>query len=74
MDIKLIALDLDGTLLLPDKTLSEKNRDTLIRASQENGIHIVLATGRTCSGVNKILEWIPCIIHALHRCRLSDLL
>lgn len=61
MDIKLIALDLDGTLLLPDKTLSEKNRDTLIRASQENGIHIVLATGRTCSGVNKILEWIPCI-------------
>lgn len=61
MDIKVIALDLDGTLLLPDKTLSEENRQILLRASQEKNVHIVLATGRTYSGIRKILEWIPCI-------------
>lgn len=61
MDIKLIALDLDGTLLLPDKTLSEQNREILMRVSQTKGVHIVLATGRTRSGVNEILKWLPCI-------------
>lgn len=65
MDIKLIALDLDGTLLLPDKTLTEENRKVLMRASQEKGIHIVLATGRTYSGISKILEWLPCIRYAV---------
>ena len=61
MDIKLIALDLDGTLLLPDKTLSEENRQILMKVSQTKGVHVVLATGRTCSGISEILKWIPCI-------------
>lgn len=59
MNIKLIALDLDGTLLLPDKTLSDENRKILTRAAKEKGIHVVLATGRPYSGIKKILEWIP---------------
>lgn len=65
MNIKLIALDLDGTLLLPDKTLSEENRKVLMRAFREKGTHIVLATGRTNSGISRILEWLPCIKYAV---------
>lgn len=65
MNIKLIALDLDGTLLLPDKTLSEENRLVLMRAAEEKGIHIVLATGRTLSGISGILEKLPCVRYAV---------
>ncbi|MGN0293547.1 MAG: Cof-type HAD-IIB family hydrolase [Lachnospiraceae bacterium] len=65
MNIKLIALDLDGTLLLPDKTLSGENRKVLMRASEENGVHIVLATGRTLSGISGVLEKLPCVRYAV---------
>ncbi|MBQ7827785.1 MAG: HAD family phosphatase [Clostridia bacterium] len=45
--IKLIATDLDGTLLLPDHvTVSEENIAAL-RAASEQGIKIVIASGRT---------------------------
>jgi Cof subfamily protein (haloacid dehalogenase superfamily) len=43
--VKLIALDLDGTLLRTDKSISLRNRD-VIRRAMDQGIHIVLATGR----------------------------
>ena len=45
MKPKLIALDLDGTLLLPDKSLSARNRAALDAAAAA-GIRIVPATGR----------------------------
>lgn len=45
--IKLIATDLDGTLLLPDHvTVSEENIAAL-RAASARGIKIVIASGRT---------------------------
>lgn len=53
-NIHLVALDMDGTLLSNDKTLSEKNRDVLKQAI-EQGIHIVPATGRPMSGLPKAL-------------------
>lgn len=65
MNIKLIALDLDGTLLLPDKTLSEENRSVLTKAAQEKGIYISIATGRPLSGIRKILEWLPCVRYVI---------
>lgn len=43
--IRLIALDMDGTLLGPDHQVSTKNRDTIL-AAQENGIQVMVATGR----------------------------
>jgi 5-amino-6-(5-phospho-D-ribitylamino)uracil phosphatase len=43
--IDLIALDLDGTLLAPDETISARNRDAIRRALAE-GIRVVLVTGR----------------------------
>lgn len=48
--IKALALDLDGTLLRPDKSLSERNLKAL-RACMERGIKIILATGRAVEAV-----------------------
>ena len=45
MTKKLIALDLDGTLLRPDGTISEFTKKT-IKDVQENGHQIIIATGR----------------------------
>ena len=44
-NIRLIALDLDGTLLNADKQLSEADAAALARAA-EAGIEVVPATGR----------------------------
>lgn len=47
MKIKLIATDLDGTLLSPDHvSVSDENRRMLRRAA-ESGVKIVIASGRT---------------------------
>lgn len=43
--IDLIALDLDGTLLAPDETISVRNRTAITRALSA-GIRVVLVTGR----------------------------
>lgn len=45
MTIKLIALDLDGTLLTNKKTIDEQTKQRLLTA-QKQGIVIVIATGR----------------------------
>jgi len=42
---ELIALDLDGTLLSPDETVSARNRSA-IAAALADGIRVVLVTGR----------------------------
>jgi hypothetical protein len=43
--IDLIALDLDGTLLAPDETISPRNR-AAVKAALAAGIRVVLVTGR----------------------------
>lgn len=45
MNIKLIALDMDGTALTTEKTMSPKTTRVL-RAAAQRGIHIIPATGR----------------------------
>src|SRR3954469_7433296 len=42
---QLIVTDLDGTFLSPDGTVSELNR-AAVRAAQEVGIPVLIATGR----------------------------
>ncbi|AOV08591.1 Cof-type HAD-IIB family hydrolase [Sporosarcina ureilytica] len=44
--IRLIAIDMDGTLLSPDHTISEMNKQS-IREAQAQGIEVVIATGRS---------------------------
>lgn len=46
MDIKLIALDLDGTTLRRGSILSEETKEALEGAIKK-GVHVVIATGRT---------------------------
>lgn len=50
MDIKIIVLDLDGTLLNSQSKISDKTKETLINL-QENGYHLVLASGRPTPSV-----------------------
>lgn len=45
-EIKLIALDMDGTLLNDQHEISEANRQA-IKEAQEKGIYVVLSTGRS---------------------------
>ncbi|MDN4071859.1 MULTISPECIES: Cof-type HAD-IIB family hydrolase [Fictibacillus] len=57
-EIKLIALDMDGTLLNDEQEISEGNR-MAIREAQAEGVHVVLSTGRslmTCRDYAKSLE------------------
>jgi len=50
--VQALAFDLDGTLLLPDKTISEKCMRSL-RACMEKGISIILSTGRSLDSGEK---------------------
>ena len=54
MPIKLIAIDIDGTLLTPEKIISERVKKTLLKA-KEAGIKIVLSTGRPLPGATEYL-------------------
>jgi Cof subfamily protein (haloacid dehalogenase superfamily) len=64
LDIKLIALDLDGTLLNSKKQLSDANRKALSECIQ-NGIIIVPCTGRTADGIPLELKSIEGIRYAI---------
>lgn len=54
-DIKLIALDLDGTLLTTDKKISEENLAAL-KAAQQQGVKVVLTTGRPLKAMEFFLH------------------
>lgn len=56
MAVKLIALDMDGTTLTSDNRLTEKTKETLIKANNL-GVEIVPVTGRCyCSLPEEIIE------------------
>lgn len=55
MAIKLIALDLDGTLLTSEKKIDEVTKNKLIEA-QKQGIVIVIATGRDKGGIEFVYK------------------
>ncbi len=52
---KLIALDMDGTLLNDKKTISIENKEA-IKSAISNGSKVVLATGRPLKGIEKYLK------------------
>ena len=59
-NIKMIALDLDGTTLRNDKSLSEETRSALEDAGKA-GIAIVIATGRTFSALPDSVFDLSCV-------------
>lgn len=52
---KLIAMDMDGTLLNEQKIISEKTKAAIMKAKQK-GVKIVLASGRPLEGIERYLE------------------
>lgn len=64
--IKLIVLDLDGTLMSPDHlTVSEANRMAL-KLAHEKGIKIAISTGRTLAIMGDICEQVPEVDYVMH--------
>ena len=62
--IRIVALDLDGTLLDSEKRLSEVNRDALARAA-EKGVEIVPTTGRFFGMMPPAVRDLPFVRYAI---------
>jgi hypothetical protein len=60
--IRMIAMDLDGTLLDSRAQVSEENARTIAEA-QRRGIEIVLVTGRRFDFARPIADSLPCDLH-----------
>ncbi|MCI6904424.1 Cof-type HAD-IIB family hydrolase [Streptococcus alactolyticus] len=54
-EIKLLALDLDGTLFDSQKVVSEENKQAL-RAARDKGVKVVITTGRPLKAVEDLLD------------------
>lgn len=55
MNIKMILLDLDGTLLCSDGSISDRSKQVL-KSCQERGIYVVFATARNWIGAERYIE------------------
>lgn len=56
MAIKLIVLDLDGTLTNDEKKITPRTKKALMDAQQNHGVKIVLASGRPTFGIAPLAE------------------
>ena len=63
-DIRIIALDLDGTLLNSDKELTERNCRALAAAAAK-GIEIVPTTGRFYDAMPAVIRELPFVNYAI---------
>lgn len=64
--VRLVALDIDGTLLRSDKTMSPRSRAAIARARAE-GVRVVLVTGRRYPSARRVTaelgEPLPLAVH-----------
>ena len=58
METRLIAVDLDGTLLRTDRTLSPATI-AAVAAAADRGLEVVVASGRTLSETRHLLAQLP---------------
>ncbi len=63
--IELIALDLDGTLLMPDHSTVSHGNISAIKAAAASGVKVVISTGRTYAVLTGILKQVTCATHAI---------
>lgn len=64
-DIKLIALDMDGTLLGSDHSTIPPRNIAALRAAAELGVHIAIASGRSWSLVRETAQTLGCVTYAI---------
>ena len=64
MAIKLIAMDIDGTLLDSSAQLSAENSSAIAEAA-ERGIEILLVTGRRFDFARSVSDLLPCCLHLI---------
>ena len=57
-NIKLVAIDLDGTLLTSDKQITSRTIETLKKVV-EKGVIVVIATGRPLLGLDSVIKDVP---------------
>ena len=72
--VRLIALDMDGTLLLSDhQTVPQQNVDAIRRADAA-GIHVCICTGRMLEDASDFVRRLdlPCMLIACNGTRISD--
>jgi HAD superfamily hydrolase (TIGR01484 family) len=62
--IKLIAMDIDGTLLDSTAQLSAENSSAIAEAA-ERGIEILLVTGRRFDFARSVSDLLPCDLHLI---------
>lgn len=60
VELRLVATDIDGTLLGPDHVVTQRTIDTL-RAADAAGVEIVAATGRSHWSAVPLIEPIGCV-------------
>ncbi len=53
---RLVALDIDGTIVDHDDALSDRVRDAVSRLAQVDGVHVVISTGRSLDGTLPVLD------------------
>ena len=63
-EIRLIALDMDGTLLNEKGVLAQESKDALL-AAMKQGVHVVIATGRVFSALPQDVVCVPGIEYAI---------
>ena len=64
MDIRLVAVDLDGTLLKNDRTLSPHTVQAVERAIR-HGVEVAFATGRSLCELRELLDQLPAVRYAV---------
>lgn len=65
MDIQAIVLDLDGTLLSSDKSISPRNYQAVKRCF-DSGVHIITATARPPRAANQFVKNFPFVDHMVY--------
>lgn len=53
--IRLVAIDLDGTLFDNNKKISERNRNA-IRKAREKGVQVIICTGRPLKAIEEVVQ------------------
>lgn len=82
MKYKIIALDVDGTLVNDSGQLTEATKQALLRAQEEYGLRLVLASGRPLAGLRHLAQELELEQHSgylmpfnggqVYNCRLAD--